>query len=78
MAVQRMQIAGNKKSASVKHLKREIATLLQENKDEKARIKVEHVIREDFMIESYELLELLCDLVHERIRYIGSEKVKHS
>ena len=26
------------------------------------------------MIESYELIELLCELVHERIKYIASEK----
>ena len=47
---------------------------MSENKTEKARIKVEHIIREDFLIESYELIELLCELVHERIKYIASEK----
>jgi vacuolar protein sorting-associated protein IST1 len=31
------------------------------------------VIREDFTIEAYEILGLLCDLLAERIRYIGSE-----
>jgi hypothetical protein len=76
MGIQRMQLASNKKSASVKHAKREIDELLRENKDEKARIKVEHVIREDFMIESYGLLELFCELAHERIRYISSQRVR--
>jgi vacuolar protein sorting-associated protein IST1 len=74
MAVQRIKIVINKKSAQLKHQKREIALLLSENKTEKARIKVEHIIREDFLIESYELIELLCELVHERIKYIASEK----
>lgn len=74
MAVQRIQIANNKKLTSVKHQKREIAALLGEQKDEKARIKVEHIIRDDFMIEAYELLELLCELLHERIRQVTANK----
>jgi vacuolar protein sorting-associated protein IST1 len=74
MANSRIQLTNNKKSAAVKHKKREIATLLGEKKDEKARIKVEHVIREDFLIEAYELLELLCELVFERVKYIASCK----
>ena len=74
MANQRIQITNNRKSANVKNQKREIATLLSEMKEEKARIKVEHVIREDFLIEAYELLELMCELVHERVKFIASEK----
>ncbi len=74
MAVQRIQIATNKKSTAVKHQKREIAQLLADHKDEKARIKVEHIIREDFVIEAYEMLELLLELIHERIRQITSNK----
>jgi len=74
MAVQRIQIANNKKLTSVKHQKKEIANLLGDHKDEKARIKVEHIIRDDFVIEAYELLELLCELLHERIRQITTNK----
>jgi len=44
MAVHRIQIYNNKKSAQVKHAKREISELLKENKDEWARIRVEHII----------------------------------
>jgi len=74
MAVQRIQIAVNKKTTSVKHQKREVAALLGDQKDEKARIKVEHIIRDDFVIEAYEILELLCELMHERIRQITNNK----
>jgi vacuolar protein sorting-associated protein IST1 len=35
---------------------------------------VEHIIREDFLIESLEYLELLCELIHERVNYIKSQK----
>jgi vacuolar protein sorting-associated protein IST1 len=74
MAVQRLQIAKNKKTNAIKMSKREIARLLADNKEEKARIKVESVIREDHTIEAYELLELYCDLLHERARLIASER----
>jgi len=74
MGLQRIKIIVNKKSSQLKHQKREIAVLLADNKTEKARIKVEHIIREDFIIESFELIELLCELLHERIKYIASEK----
>lgn len=70
MAVQRLQIAKNKKVNLSKHSKREIANLLRADKEEMARIKAEHIVREDFTIEAYEMLELLCELLHERIRLI--------
>lgn len=74
MAVQRIHIANNKRITQVKHQKREIADLLREHKDEKARIKVEHIIRDDFTIEGFEILELLCELVHERCKMISNNK----
>jgi vacuolar protein sorting-associated protein IST1 len=74
MGVQRIQIANNKKLTSVKHQKKEVATLLGEKKDEKARIRVEHIIRDDFLIEAYEMIELLCELLHERIRQVTTGK----
>lgn len=70
MAVQRIQIANNKRINGVKHQKQKISVLLAEHKDEKARIQVEHIIRDDFTIEGYEVLELMCELVHERIRQV--------
>ena len=74
MAKHRIGLSNNKKSAAVKSQKREIAKLLGDQKEEKARITVEHVIREDFLIEAQELLELLCELVHERLKQISSQK----
>lgn len=42
-------------------------------KEEKARIRAEHMIREDFTIEAYEIIALLCDLVHERMKHLLSQ-----
>lgn len=74
MAVHRIQLENNKKTTAVKIQKRDVAKLLADRKEEKAKIRVEHIIREDFTIEGYEILELLCELVHERIRQITNSK----
>lgn len=74
MAVERIKIATNRKTNAVKTAQREIAKLLVEEKDEKAAIKVEAVIREDATIEAYGIIELICDLLHERSRLIAAEK----
>eukprot|EP00814_Leptocylindrus_danicus_P007529 CAMPEP_0116017280 /NCGR_PEP_ID=MMETSP0321-20121206/7955_1 /TAXON_ID=163516 /ORGANISM="Leptocylindrus danicus var. danicus, Strain B650" /LENGTH=472 /DNA_ID=CAMNT_0003487445 /DNA_START=112 /DNA_END=1530 /DNA_ORIENTATION=- len=77
MAVHRFQIISNKKAALLKQHKREIATLLNSSprpKEEKARIRAEAVIRDDFTVEAYEILQLSCELLAERVRFIGSSK----
>jgi len=76
MAVSRFEIASNKKSALMKQQMREIAKLLNEKppKEEKARIRAEALIRDDGTIEAYEILQLSCELLSERIKLISSEK----
>ena len=43
-------------------------------KEERARIRVEHIIREDFMVEAMEIIEMYCDLLLARFGMI--EKMK--
>eukprot|EP00752_Nemacystus_decipiens_P014734 g13122.t1 len=74
MSIQRLNLLVNKKANHIKISKKEIARLLQDGKEEKARIKVEQVIREDFTIEAYDILELHCELVSERMRLVASQK----
>jgi vacuolar protein sorting-associated protein IST1 len=76
VAVHRFQISSNKKTNLIKAQKKEIAKLLQEKpaKEEKARIRAEGLIREDSNIEAYEILELMCDLLHERMRLIETTR----
>ncbi|KAJ8609411.1 hypothetical protein CTAYLR_009086 [Chrysophaeum taylorii] len=74
MSEQRFAILNAKKVNLIKVQKREIAELLRQGKEEKARIRVEHLIRLDFTIEAYELLGLLCELVHERAQLVIFEK----
>lgn len=54
--------------------RKEIADYLASGKDERARIRVEHIIREDYMVEAMEILELYCDLLLARLGLIQSMK----
>jgi hypothetical protein len=76
MAVSRFGIASNKKSALLKQNMRAIAVLLAEDppKEEKARIKAEALIRDDNMIEAFDILSLNCELLHERIKLVSFSK----
>ncbi|KAH8056663.1 hypothetical protein JL721_9945 [Aureococcus anophagefferens] len=74
MAENRLSILNSKKTNLIKTQKRDIAALLRDGKEEKARIRVEHLIRLDFTIEAYELVGLLCELLHERCALVASEK----
>lgn len=55
-----------KKASLNQHQRREIAGLLEKGKEDSARIRVEHIIREDFETEAMEILELYCDLLGAR------------
>eukprot|EP00941_MAST-03F_sp_MAST-3F-sp1_P005862 g5862.t1 len=74
MAGQRITLVNSKMSNVLKRNKKEIAKLLEIGKEEKARIKVEHVIRDDFTMEAHELLELLCETLVARLPLIVAEK----
>ena len=54
--------------------RKEIAEYLAQNKDDRARIKVEHIIRDDYLVEAMECLELYCDLLLARIGLIETQK----
>lgn len=76
MAVSRFGIASNKKSALLKQNMREVAVLLADDppKEEKARIKAEALIRDDYMLEAFDILSLNCELLFERIKLISFSK----
>ncbi|DAZ92558.1 TPA: hypothetical protein N0F65_012788 [Lagenidium giganteum] len=74
MAVHRIQIVKNKKANATTAARREVAKLLGEGKEEKARIRVEGIIRDDFTLEGYEVIELLCELIAERVHLVKNER----
>ena len=72
MAVIRMQLHVNKKIYAINALKKEVVKLLENDSIEKARILAESIIREDFYIEAYNLLQMYCELGVQRIKYVTS------
>ncbi|KAI7822352.1 regulator of Vps4 activity in the MVB pathway-domain-containing protein [Gamsiella multidivaricata] len=66
LSVNRLQMLQNKKNMLAQQQRKEIARLLEAGKEESARIRVEHVIREDFSIEALEIIELYCELLLAR------------
>ncbi|KAF9398857.1 hypothetical protein BGZ94_005868, partial [Podila epigama] len=66
LAVNRLQMLQNKKNMLAQQQRKEIARLLEIGKEESARIRVEHIIREDFSTEALEIIELYCELLLAR------------
>ncbi|KAK8535417.1 hypothetical protein V6N13_081551 [Hibiscus sabdariffa] len=74
MAIPRIKLMRNKREAQAKQLKRELAQLLVEGQDQTARIRVEHVVREEKTVEAYSLLEIYCELIVARMPIVESQK----
>ncbi|KAI3447090.1 hypothetical protein Pfo_003755 [Paulownia fortunei] len=75
LAGSRLKLLRNKKEVQVKQMKREIAQLLESGQDQTARIRVEHVIREEKMMAAYDLIEIYCELIVARLPIIESQKI---
>lgn len=74
LAINRLKMLEKKKTEIAMKARKEIADFLQANKFDRARIRVEHIIREDYMVEAMELLEMYCDLLLARFGLIESIK----
>ncbi|GAV62190.1 Ist1 domain-containing protein [Cephalotus follicularis] len=74
LAVSRIKLLKNKREAQVRQLKRELAQLLEAGQDQTARIRVEHVVREEKTLAAYDLLEIYCELLVARLPIIESQK----
>ncbi|CAH8345049.1 unnamed protein product [Eruca vesicaria subsp. sativa] len=74
MAVARIKLLRNKRQVVVKQMRRDIALLLQSGQDATARIRVEHVIREQNIMAANEIIELFCELIVSRLTIITKQK----
>ncbi|KAL1356515.1 hypothetical protein HN51_008521 [Arachis hypogaea] len=74
LAVSRIKLLKNKREAQVRQLKRELAQLLESGQDQTARIRVEHVVREEKTMAAYDLIEIYCELIAARLPMIESQK----
>ncbi|XP_030970095.1 IST1 homolog [Quercus lobata] len=74
LAISRIKLLQNKRDMQLKHMRKEIAQFLQAGQEAIARIRVEHVIREQNMWAAYEILELFCEFVLARVPIIESQR----
>ena len=66
LCVSRYELIIKKKTEQSQRARREISDLLKAGRYERARIKVEHIIREDYVTEAMEILQQYCDLLLAR------------
>lgn len=74
LAINRLKLLEKKKTELAQKARREIADFIAAGKSERAKIRVEHIIREDYMVEAMELLEMYCDLLLARFGLIQQMK----
>ncbi|KAJ8343736.1 hypothetical protein SKAU_G00310650 [Synaphobranchus kaupii] len=74
LVINRLKLLEKKKTELAQKARKEIADYLSAGKDERSRIRVEHIIREDYLVEAMEILELYCDLLLARFGLIQSMK----
>ncbi|KNE66159.1 hypothetical protein AMAG_10409 [Allomyces macrogynus ATCC 38327] len=72
LSVNRLKLLQQKKASVNAAQRKEIATLLENGKIESARVRVEHIIREDLLMEALEVIELYCELLLARFGLIES------
>ncbi|KAK4410310.1 ist1 [Sesamum angolense] len=74
LAISRIKLLQNKRDVHLKLMRKEIAEFLQAGQEAIARIRVEHVIREQNTWEVYEILELFCEFVLARVPILESQR----
>ncbi|KAG0493241.1 hypothetical protein HPP92_004235 [Vanilla planifolia] len=74
LAVSRIKLLKNRREIQVKQLRRELAQLLAAGQEQTARIRVEHVVREEKTMSAYDLIEIYCELIVARLPIIESQK----
>uniref|UniRef100_A0A069DSP6 IST1 homolog n=2 Tax=Triatominae TaxID=70999 RepID=A0A069DSP6_9HEMI len=74
LAINRLKLLEKKKSELAQKARKEIADYISEGKYERAKIRVEHIIREDYLVEAMELIEMYCDLLLSRFGLLQEMK----
>ncbi|KAK4186876.1 regulator of Vps4 activity in the MVB pathway-domain-containing protein [Podospora australis] len=72
LAIARLRMVQKRDEALAKQQRRAMAQLLDQNKIDSARIRVENIIRSDIITELHEILELYCELLLARAGLLES------
>ncbi|TKW08722.1 hypothetical protein SEVIR_6G042500v4 [Setaria viridis] len=74
LTIPRIKLLRNRRELQLRQMRRDIAKLLEAGQEATARIRVEHIIREENMMAAQEILELFCELVAVRLPVIEAKK----
>ncbi len=74
LSINRLKLLEKKKTELAIKARKDISEYLAANKEDRARIRVEHIIREDYFVEAMEIVEMYCDLLLARMGMIQTQK----
>nr|XP_039261149.1 IST1 homolog [Styela clava] len=74
LSINRLKLLEKKKTELAIKERRDIAEYIRAGKLDRARIRVEHIIREDYMVEAMEITEMYCDILMARIGLMLASK----
>ncbi|CAG2166414.1 unnamed protein product [Oppiella nova] len=74
LCINRLKLLEKKKTELAQKSRKEIGEYIVTSKYERAKIRVEHIIREDYIVEAMELVEMYCDLLLARFGLIQQMK----
>lgn len=74
LCIGRLKLLEKKKTELAQKSRKEIADYISEGKVERAKIRVEHIIREDYTVEAMEIVEMYCDTLLARFGMIEQMK----
>ncbi|WVZ15951.1 hypothetical protein V8G54_013517 [Vigna mungo] len=75
LTIPRIKLLRNRREIQLKNMRRDIAKLLETGQEATARIRVEHIIREENMMAAQEIIELFCELIAVRLPIIESQRL---
>ncbi|KAL5242814.1 hypothetical protein ACI65C_010224 [Semiaphis heraclei] len=78
LALNRLKLLEKKKTELAQKARKEIADMVAAGKSERAKIRVEHIIREDYFVEALEIVEMFCDALLSRFGLLQQSKVLDS
>ncbi|KAG4142108.1 hypothetical protein ERO13_D06G113600v2 [Gossypium hirsutum] len=74
LTIPRIKLLRNRRKIQIKQMRRDIAKLLEIGQEATARIRVEHIIREENIMAAQEILELFCELIAVRLPIIETQR----
>jgi len=78
LTITRLKLVGKKKTALALRARPEIADYCRISKTDRARVRVESIIREDYLVEAMELVEMYADLLQSRLGLLQAGNLHES